>query len=122
VASTVFAGYNPCGYGIHYISPTSLAIYVGPNAATSNCPAIDKNYQANEDSIVRTVSFTDSRIEFKAPFNDIYFEPPDPKIYLNNVTTLNQAPLSIQVGTSGTNCPTDCRTINVYPSGKIESQ
>jgi prepilin-type N-terminal cleavage/methylation domain-containing protein len=122
VASSVFGGYNPCGYGFHYVSATSFAIYVGPNAASSDCSNINKNYQSNEDTIVRTQSFIDPRIEFKGSFNDVFFQPPDPKTYLNNDASLNQQPLSIIVGTVGTSCPTDCRTIYVYPSGKIQSQ
>lgn len=122
VASSVYKGFNPCGYGFHYVSPTSFAIYVGPNAASTTCPTINKNYQPNEDSILQTQNFIDSRVEFKAVFNDIYFQPPDPKTYLNNDATLNQAPIGILIGITGTACPTNCRTIYVYPSGQIETQ
>lgn len=122
VASSVFGGTNPCGYGFHYVSPTSFAIYVGPSAATTTCGTINRNYQSNEDTIQRTQSFIDGRIEFKAVFNDIYFQPPDPKTYLNNDASLNQPPTAISIGVVGTACPTNCRTVYVYPSGKIETQ
>ena len=122
VASTIFNGFNPCGYGFHYVSPTSFAIYVGPDAATTTCSTINKNYQSNEDAILQIQNFIDGRVEFKSAFNDIYFQPPDPKTYLNNDATLNQAPIGILIGIVGTNCPTNCRTIYVYPSGEIETQ
>lgn len=122
VSSTVYAGYNPCGYGIHYVSATQVAIYVGPNAALINCSAINKNYQAGEDTLLKSQSFSDPKIQFMAGFNDIFFLPPDPKTYLNNDASLNQPPITIQIGPIGGTCPTNCRTISVYSSGKIETQ
>lgn len=122
VASAVYGGYNPCGYGVHYINPTQFAIYVGPNAATVDCSATDKNYQPGEDVLLPARTFTENRVQFSSPFNDVYFQPPDPKTYINNNASLNQAPLSIVISPVGTACPTNCRTIYVYPSGKIESQ
>jgi type II secretory pathway pseudopilin PulG len=122
VASATFNGYNPCGYGVHYVSPTQIAIYAGPNATTTDCSGINKNYQIVEDTIIQTQSFTDSEIQFTGGFDDIFFQPPDPKTFLNDNASLNQAPIGIQVGPTGGACPTNCKTIYVYPSGKIESQ
>lgn len=120
IASRVYSGYNPCGYGIHYISSTQIAIYVGPDANTTDCSSINKNYSAGEDTLILYQSFGDSRIHIKSSFDDIFFQPPDPKTYINNDSSLNQAPASIQVGVIGTACPQDCKTIYIYPSGKIE--
>ena len=122
VSSARYNNYNPCGYGIHYIDGATFARYVGPNASTANCQAINRNYSAGEDALLQPQKFQDSRIEFKSSFNDIYFEPPDPKTYLNDSSALNQAPIAITVGRVGTNCPTNCKTIYVYPSGKIDVQ
>lgn len=123
VSSTAYSGYSPCGYGIHYISTTQFAIYVGQDASTVDCQNIpNKNYQPNRDVLLKTQSFNDSKIQFMSPFNDIFFLPPDPKTYLNNNPSLNQSPITIQVGPIGGICPTNCRTISVWPSGKIEAQ
>lgn len=123
VSSTIYAGYNPCGYGIHYISPTQLAIYIGPDASTVDCPNIaNKNYLQGRDTLLGAQSFNDPKIQFTGAFNDIFFLPPDPKTYLNNNASLNQAPITIQVGPIAGGCPVNCRTISIYPSGKIESQ
>ncbi len=123
VSSTVYGGYNPCGYGVHYVSPTQLAIYIGPDASTVDCPSIaNKNYQPGQDVLLAHQSFSDPKIQFISPFNDIFFLPPDPKTYLNNDASLNQSPIGIQIGAIGGTCPANCRTIFVYPSGKIESQ
>lgn len=108
-----------CGYGIHYINPASYAMYVGPDAASVDCSTLNKNYDG-ADSIIQTNIFTDARVEFKSPFNDIFFEPPDPKTYLNNDSTLGLPPQAITLGKIGGTCPNDCKTINVYTSGKIQ--
>ena len=108
-----------CGYGIHYISPTSYALYVGPDAASVNCSALNKNYDG-ADTIILTSVFIDARVEFKSIFNDIFFEPPDPKTYINNDSTLGLPPQAITLGKIGGTCPADCKTINVYTSGKIQ--
>ena len=108
-----------CGYGIHYLNPTSYVLYVGPDSASVDCSALNKNYDG-ADSIIQTSIFTDTRIEFKSPFNDIFFEPPDPKTYLNNDSTLGLPPQAIILGKIGGTCPNDCKTINVYTSGKIQ--
>lgn len=123
VSSTVYAGYNPCGYGLHYVSPTQFAIYIGQNASLVDCSNIaNKNYQAGRDVLLSAQTFNDPKIYFTSSFNDIFFLPPDPKTYLNNNASLNQAPITIQIGPIGGSCPTNCRTISVYPSGKIDSQ
>ena len=123
VSSTIYGGYNPCGYGIHYISSLQFAIYVGQNASAVDCSSVaNKNYIPETDSLLPPISFTDTKIQFMEPFNDIFFVPPDPKTYLDNNASLNQAPITIHVGPIGGSCPTNCRTILVYPSGEIESQ
>lgn len=122
ISSSKFQNYNPCGYGIHYINSADFALYAGPNAATTDCKSINRNYQSNEDSIVKTYVFSDPNVDFAAPFNDIYFEPPDPKTYLNNDSSLNQGPLTISIGVVGGSCPQNCKTINVYPSGTVQIQ
>jgi prepilin-type N-terminal cleavage/methylation domain-containing protein len=123
IASTAYGGHSVCGYGIHYDAGTQkITTYVGPNSSTSNCSTINTNYQSSEDTILSYQTFTDSRIEVKSAFNDIFFVPPDPKTYLNNNASLNQSPITIQIGVTGTTCPTNCKTIYVYPSGKIEAQ
>lgn len=122
VSSSTYAGYSPCGYGIHYVSSNQIAIYVGPNATITNCSNINKNYSSLEDTLLNPQTFVDPNVKITSAFNDIFFLPPDPKTYLNNISTLNQSPLTIQVGPINGTCPENCRTISIYPSGKIESQ
>lgn len=125
VSSTLYNGYNPCGYGIHRISSSQIAIYVGPNATTTDCSAINKNYSDPEDKIFSYQAITDPKVEIKTDFKDIFFLPPDPKTFLDNDSSLNLSTnpaITIQIGPIGGTCPANCRIISVYPSGKIESQ
>ena len=108
-----------CGYGIHYINATSYALYTGPDASSEDCSALNRNFDG-ADSIISTSIFIDTRVEFKSPFNDIFFEPPDPKTYLNNDASLGLPPQAITLGKIGGTCPADCKNINVYTSGKIQ--
>ena len=122
VASTKYNGYNSCGYGIHYIDANHFALYAGPNASSTTCSTINRNYQSNEDTLFSAQTFPDNRIHFTISFSDIFFEPPDPKTYLNNSAALNQAPIGISICQVGGSCPQNCKTVYVYPSGKIEVQ
>lgn len=108
-----------CGYGIRYVSPTSYSMYVGPDSSSVDCSTLNKNYDG-ADTIITTTVFTDARVEFKSPFNDIFYEPPDPKTYINNDSSLALPPQAITIGKIGGTCPNDCKTTNVYTSGKIE--
>ncbi len=121
VASTVLGTYIPCGYGITRINSTTLAVYAGPNAATTDCVAMNKNYQPARDTIIYSQLFQNPRIEFKNSFSDVFFLPPDPKTYINNSGTVSNTPLEIIIGVVGTACPTNCKSVYVYPSGKIDS-
>ncbi len=122
VSSAKRNNYIPCGYGVHYIDATHFTLYAGPNAATTTCQSINRNYQALEDTLISTPRFQDSQVQFKSSFADVFFEPPDPKTYIDNNASLNQGPVIITIGVAGTACPTDCKSLYIYPSGKIDVQ
>lgn len=106
-----------CGYGVHYIDPTSYSIYTGPDASSSNCKSLNRNLDS-ADTTVKTKNFGDLRVEFKATFSDIFWEPPHPYTYINNSSA--SASINITIGKKDGICPEDCETINVSTSGKIE--
>lgn len=110
-----------CGYGIHYESKTSYSIYVGPNASVDPCVTGNRarNYNIGQDfKILPIKTLYDPRVEFKAPFKDIFFEPPSPTTFFNNSSA--SASITITIGKIGGRCPQDCKTINVSTSGTIE--
>ena len=120
-ASSKFNNQIRCGYGIHYISATSYILFAGVATGPSvNCSLKVKNFDA-EDAVLETKNLFDSRVEIKNKFSDIFFEPPNPRTYINNNSglTLSQA---IIIGKKNAACSAkDCKTICVYNSGKIET-
>lgn len=129
VSSTKFNGSIRCGYGVRYINNRSYAIYTGESASAFNCAVQNKDYNPvggnpDTDANVEVVNFANTRIEFKTVFRAIYFEPPDPKTFIiDSGGTVHNEPnytLPITIGKVGGTCPQDCKTINVFTSGKIE--
>ena len=117
VSGLNFQGNAVCGYGIHYLDKGSYLIYAGGGAT---CSTANRNYQGAVDFSVQTVKILESNVEFKASFNDIFFEPPDPKTFFNNSFSLSSPPLPIRIGFKNKNCPSACKTISIFPSGKID--
>ena len=109
-----------CGYGIRYLNSTSYSMYVGPNASTTDCSTIDTRFNNGQDFDILIERFIDQRIEIKSPFHDIFYEPPDPKTFIDNDSSLNRTPEQIIIGKIGGICPQYCKTINVYTTGKIQ--
>ncbi|MBI4158605.1 MAG: type II secretion system protein [Candidatus Yanofskybacteria bacterium] len=128
ISSARFNNSIRCGYGVRYINSQSYAIYVGENASALNCATQNKDYNptggADNDADIEILNFADSRIEFKTIFKAIYFEPPDPKTFIiDSGGTVHNEPnysLSITIGKISGTCPQDCKTINIFTSGKIE--
>ncbi|HZZ99216.1 MAG TPA: prepilin-type N-terminal cleavage/methylation domain-containing protein [Candidatus Paceibacterota bacterium] len=122
ISSKKFGGYNPCGYGIHYVDSTHYAIYVGPDSADNDCSSIDHNYSSSEDSLLETKSFTNPSVQFVGTFKDVFFVPPDPKTYLNDDADLSQAPVTMTIGTASSCSAGSCSSVYVYPSGNVDTQ
>jgi prepilin-type N-terminal cleavage/methylation domain-containing protein len=107
-----------CGYGLHYESNTSYSVYAGPNASIIDCTTENRNLGGNDFKILPIKILYDPKVEFKTPFNDIFFEPPNPTTFINNSSA--SASIIITIGKVGGTCPQDCKTINVSTSGTIE--
>ncbi len=123
-----------CGYGIHYLNSQTLQIYAGANAQSVNCKTTDRKFGGG-DIAIETIKITNPKAEFGAAFWDVFFEPPDPKTYTcdsacwtgvscdSACSSLSRPPLSIVIRELGAVCPgVQCKTINVYTSGRIEIQ
>lgn len=115
-----------CGYGIHYdAATTNMMFYAGSDATPpADCSATDRNFNGPpEDLFIEWVQFAGPDTVIKQPFADIFFEPPDPKTYLNNNPDPSGQPVLILLGSAAANCgnaPGSCRAVCVYASGKIE--
>lgn len=126
VSSARFQGDIPCGYGVHYESSTSAFIYFGSKPSPSDpndiCNDENKNFTTPPDKRYSEIKFLDPNLEFKSAFSDVFFEPPNPTVYLNNDPNLTLPPLVITIGIVGKSCPANCRTIQVFTSGRVEVQ
>src|SRR3990167_6048106 len=91
-----------CGYGVHYINPTSYSIYTGPDASSNTCSSLNRNLDG-ADTTVATKVFGNEKVEFKAVFSDIFWEPPNPDTYINNSSA--DASITITIGKKGGICP-----------------
>jgi len=121
-----------CGYGITPgLVTTEFRVYAGPNSPGTDCTAEDRRFNDPPDKIVRTVKLQDPNFEFKNAiagknFYDIFFEPPDRKVFIDNSSALAGSatnPAKILLGPLGVDCavnPTNCRAICIYTSGRIE--
>ena len=115
ISSAKYSDYHPCGYGIKYKDNKSLDIYVG-GPVSDTC--IDERFNG---SSIETVRLVDPRIEIRAIFDDIFFQPPDPKVYLNGIANY-QSSLRIIIGKIGSECNSRiCQTVCVYGTGRIET-
>src|SRR3989338_14201 len=117
IAGVAYQSNPVCGYGIHYTNNETYLIYAG---GENICSTSNKNYQSGNDYSYQQVKIIEKNVEFKSSFNDVFFVPPDPKTYINNSFSLSASPLAISIGFKGLSCPAYCKTISVFPSGKID--
>ncbi|MEX2052898.1 MAG: type II secretion system protein [Candidatus Paceibacterota bacterium] len=117
-----FQGNIVCGFGIHYINSTSYLIYAGSTEGLPDCTSTNHNYQAGVDSIFQTITINNPSMEMRSSFLDIFFEPPDPKTYINNNSSLGVAPATVTVQLVGQqNCGgQSCTNVQVYTSGQLD--
>lgn len=119
VTSRDFEGSPPCGYGVHYLAQRTYSVYAGKLGGVASCQSSDHNYQAGTDSVFEESRIIENKVIFRDVFSDIFFEPPDPVVYINNnkgvgVSTAIELCLETDL--------TDCRIIMVDTAGRIVTQ
>ncbi len=129
ISGTQYSNQIRCGYGLERNSTTTYRLYAGPtpSANNTNCTSYDRNYNSSgaigsRDVQIELKNLKDNnRLEFKTTFNDIYFEPIEPKVFINSSFVLTNPAERITIGIIGQACTaTNCRSICVYPSGRVE--
>lgn len=109
-----------CGYGIHWNSIRTYYLYAGRDTAVGNCNP-DFNYQNQiQTPIIKEVDLGPSA---QIPsFDDIFYLPPDPRLYLEDDDEPATNPELITLRNNVNNCtdPSKCIYICVYPSGRVE--
>lgn len=109
-----------CGYGLHYIDSQTYSLYAKTPAGA--CSGLTTRNYASGDLIVETRKITNTNFQIGAAFQDIFFQPPDPKTYINNSNTLSPpVTTAINLVLVGQSCsPSNCTTITVSTSGSID--
>lgn len=111
-----------CGFGINRVSTTSYRIYAGRDTSTDNCTPSYTFINSVTTPDVQIVNL-DNRVQI-LPFEDVFFLPPDPRIYIGIGSSPTIIPLLITLKlASASDCSTqsNCRFVCVYPSGRIEA-
>lgn len=120
-----YQGQSMCGYGVHRIDTGSYLIYAGvPEGGGPTCLAANRNYQPGTDFIFETIRIDNADLAVGGPvggsFHDIFFESPDPRVFLNNVYDLNGT-ADIHVVNQGQACGgNNCTIVTVYGSGRVD--
>lgn len=138
VSNTIYNGVYRCGFGVRHVDTTEYRTYAGANATTANCATQNRNYSAAEGDVdIETKKLYGSPDIafftygfFPVPFDNIFFEPPDPKTYIGNSATLTDPPEHIILAAEGTDCTPGgqqgnkskmCRSICIYTTGRIDT-
>lgn len=122
LAGRTYDGTIVCGYGVRYSSASSYDLYAKPVPGVGSCASlVTYNYQAG-DIIVETRKLVSTQMEIRSSFQNIFFLPPDPKVYVNNVALPTSAMTTITIQLVGQqNCAQGtCTKIEVYNSGQID--
>lgn len=110
-----------CGYGLHYIDSQTYSLYakVPPGGVCSGLTG--RNY-ASGDLIIEARKIANANFQIGAPFQDIFFQPPDPKTYINDsASLLPPVTTAINLVAVGQSCSSsNCTIITVSTSGSID--
>lgn len=111
---------NVCGYGIHYVDAVTYILYVVRDVnADGFCSDQSRLYSGGSATILETHILANPSVQFQTGFQDIYFELPFAKTYINNV---NSPPTSTQIilQNKGSDCTSGfCSTVTVTTAGAI---
>jgi len=110
-----------CGYGIHYVNSTTYLIYRGSDQDLTDCRTTDHNYVPADGDVIyqNNIKMIQTSVSFLDSFDDIFFEPPDPRVYVNDKSFPDE-PTSTDI-TFCIDETSDCRIITVENGGRIET-
>lgn len=118
ITTAEFRGSIPCGYGLSYLNDKTYRIYAGQlESGLIDCKdqSSNRNFQSSVDLVYQDIKIIEPDIIFKNIFKDIFFEPPDPTVYINN----NKNP---NISTVISICSSDlsiCKDLSVDTAGRI---
>lgn len=108
-----------CGFGLHYLDNKNYLIYAGHLGGAPQCKTSVHNFQTGVDTIYQGIKIIEAGLIFKNSFSDIFYEPPNPDIYINENKSLGTSQLiEICLETD----LTKCRSLTVDTAGRIVIQ
>lgn len=119
VTSRDFEGSTPCGYGIHYLTQRTYSVYVGNIGSAADCRSSDHNFKAGADSVFGESKIVENKVVFQGAFPDIFFEPPDPAVYINDNKSVG---VSTVIKLCLESDPAKCLDLTVDTAGRIVTQ
>jgi len=122
ISGSRYQGNIACGFGVHYVDSATYLIYAKSVPMDQPCASLATRNYTDGDPIVAAKKVFNPGVEIRSHFNDIFFEPPDPKIYIDNDSSLTHAPEQIIIQLLGqADCVSQpCTTIQVYTSGELD--
>ncbi len=117
-----FQSKDVCGYGVHYVDPNSYVLYVISDLNTPGCADESRLYADNASALdLEQRGIQNPNLEFRAPFDDIYFEIPFARTYINNRAD-NGVSTDVIIAKKDRDCLSDtCTTITMTTAGAINS-
>lgn len=116
-----FNGAFRCGYGFHRENNNSYIIYAGRDTGAGNCnPGYNFQNEAQTPTVKRSPLNSGVII---LDFSDIFFLPPDPKVFINDSANPNDGPELLTLRkSSASDCtnPQNCSYVCVHFSGRVE--
>lgn len=111
-----------CGYGVHFVSESEYLLFEGRSSSGLPCGLTQKFYKNNTDRVVERYNVAAKGVAV-ANFRDIFFEPPDPKIYFQDVYNFGEEEKIYIRRTQDQGCSqsTLCAGVVISSSGRIES-
>lgn len=110
-----------CGYGVHYVNDGEYLIFEGRSSSGLQCALTQRKYKDGIDRVVERFNVSAKAIVVEQ-FKDIFFEPPDPKIYFDDVSNFGEeAKISIR-RSQDQQCSQSipCAGVVISTSGRIE--
>lgn len=120
LAGSSYNGRAVCGFGVHYVDPTTYWIYarlapVDGSTCASNGKSRTYDTSIPPDPIVESRMLVNSKMVFRAAFVDIYFELPGARTYVNNRADPGIAS-NLYIGPLG---GAGSSLVSVYTSGRM---
>ncbi len=109
-----------CGYGLHFLSQNQYILFEGRTASGLPCGLTSRLYKPGIDRIVETFTITAAGVVVEN-FPDVFFEPPDPKVYLADSSSFgSQTAVYVRRQGDPQCSPSTCLRLIVSTSGRIE--